>query len=277
MLLKVIGSLLALALLVYVALLAVLFVKQEALMFPAKPLPDNFQFEFELPFEERIIPVAGAALHGLHFQQAKPQGVIFFLHGNGGNLVDWTENIEWYRENNYDLFIIDYRGYGKSEGRINSQAQLMADVRAAWQTMQGFYTDLPIIIYGRSLGSALAAQLATEVDADKVVLVSSFTSMLAMAAQQYPFVPLSLVRYPLRTDHIIGKINIPLLLIHGDKDDFIPIEHSKTLQKLARNGTRLLTIEGADHNDIHRFPAYLNGLAAELPGKLSLQASRQVP
>lgn len=252
-------------LLLYGALLALLYFFQEALIFPGSSLPKDFEFRFDVPFGELDIPVTGGTLNALHFRQPHPTGVIFFLHGNGGNLDDWTENIEWYGRANYDLFIFDYRGYGKSPGRITSEQQLLDDVRAAWRTMRDSYNDIPIVIYGRSLGSALAARLASEVEADLVVLVSPFTSMRAMARLHYPFVPGALLRYPLRTDAIIGDIAQPLLLIHGSDDRFIPPQHSKTLLSLTPPETQLLIVEGAGHNDIHRFPAYLNRLSAALP------------
>lgn len=262
---KTITNLLVLGVIVYLLVIAALYVWQESLMFPGKKLPDDFRFELSMPFTEHMIEVEGGAINALHFQQPDADGVVFFLHGNGGNLDGWTENIEWYQRNNYDLFIIDYRGYGKSLGRITSQQQLMDDVRAAWRVMQPHYPDKPIVLYGRSLGAALAAQLATEVEADLLVLVSPFTSMLAMAAELYPFVPSALVRYPLRTDEIIDQITMPILLIHGDQDTFIPIAHSQSLFDKAGPGARLLTIEGAGHNDIHNFSSYLGGLAAVLP------------
>lgn len=253
-------------LLAYGALLALLYFRQEALIFPGSKLPADFRFAFDVPFEEVVIPVPGAELSALHFRQPQPRGVIFFLHGNGGNLEGWTENIDYYRRVNYDLFIIDYRGYGKSSGRYSSQRQIEDDVRAAWHAMQQRYdTPIPVVLYGRSLGAALAATLATEVDAELLVLVSPFTSMVAMAARHYPYVPSALLRYPFRTDRIIDRIETPILLIHGSEDRFIPPQQSETLRDLAAPGTRLLVIEGADHNDIHTFAAYLDGLAAALP------------
>ena len=137
-----------------------LYVSQESMIFAATTLPRDHQFVFEVPFEEITIPVDGAEINGLHFQQPNPRGLIFFLHGNGGNLDSWTGNVDYYRRVNYDMFIFDYRGYGKSTGRIRSEKQLHDDVRAAWNTIAPRYRDKPTVIYGRSLGAALAAKLA---------------------------------------------------------------------------------------------------------------------
>ena len=248
-----------------VAFFGYLFATQESRIFPGTPLPSDYDFEFDVPFEEVTIPVDGAELNALHFRQPNPRGLIFFLHGNGGNLAAWTSEAEYYQSINYDMFMLDYRGYGKSTGRIESESQLHLDVRTAWDRVAPQYTTKPIVIYGRSLGTALAAKLAVDVDSDLVILVSPFTSMIAMARQQYPLLPEWLVRYPMRTDQRIDDIAAPILLVHGSADRLIPLEHSKTLVESAAAATRLLVISGAGHDDIHLFGDYLTGLAAVLP------------
>ncbi len=261
------ASLTAWAVIGYAGSLGVLYVEQERLIFPATTLPADFRFQFdqrEQPFTEVWIPVDGARLHALRFTQPNPRGVVFFLHGNAGNLDTWTTGIDFYRRVNYDLFIIDYRGYGKSTGRIESEAQLHADARAAYDVMAPLYRDKPIVIYGRSLGTALAASLARDVNPRLLVLVSPFTSLAAAAAQEYPWSPAWILKYPLRTDAIIGEIKSPILLMHGSDDKLIPMAHSERLKALARSPTELLVIHGAGHNDIHKFPAYRDDLAARL-------------
>jgi pimeloyl-ACP methyl ester carboxylesterase len=217
------------------------------------------------------IPVQGASLHALHFKQPNPRGVVFFLHGNVGNVSTWTTGVDFYRRVNYDLFIVDYRGYGKSTGRIESEAQLYADTRTAYDAMAPLYRDKPIVIYGRSLGTALAAALARDVHPQLLVLVSPFTSLSATAAQAYPWAPGWILKYPLRTDTIIGDVKSPILLIHGSDDKLIPLAHSERLKALARSPVELLVVPGAGHNDIHKFPVYLDGLAARLIGVAGAQ------
>jgi pimeloyl-ACP methyl ester carboxylesterase len=250
----------------YILFAAAVYVKQDAMIFQGSTLPADHQFHFDQPFEERTLSVDGARLSAIRFTQEDPLGLIFFLHGNGGNLESWSSGADYYQRVNYDMFMLDYRGYGKSTGSNQSQAQLHDDVRKAWDSIAPQYAGKPIIIYGRSLGAALAAELATHVDAEKVILVSPFTSLEAMAKAQYPLLPLSLVRYPLRTSRIIGKIKAPVILVHGDRDSLIPIAHSEALLQLTNGNSKLLVIAGAGHNDIHHFKSYLDGLTAELPG-----------
>lgn len=254
----------ALVALGYAGALGLLYVTQDRIILPASILAADYRFQFEQPFEEVWIPVQGASLHALHFKQPNPRGVVFFLHGNAGNLVSWTTGLDFYRRVNYDLFIVDYRGYGKSTGHVENEAQLYADARAAYDAMAPLYRDKPIVIYGRSLGTALAASLARDVQPRLLVLVSPFSSLAASAAQAYPWAPEWVLKYPLRTDTIIGDVKSPILLIHGSEDKLIPLSHSERLKALARSPVELLVVPGAGHGDIHKFPVYLDGLATRL-------------
>jgi alpha-beta hydrolase superfamily lysophospholipase len=248
----------------YLASLAVLYFAQEQLIFPATKLPVEHLFRFDHRFAEVRIPVPGATLSALHFTQENPRGLVFFLHGNAGNLQTWTTGVDFYRRVNYDLFIVDYRGYGKSTGHIESEAQLHADVRAAWDAIAPGYRGKPIVIYGRSLGTGLAVALAREVTPQLVVLVSPYTSLADAAARAYPIAPSFLLKYPLHTDRMIGDVRSPVLLVHGTRDRLIPLADSEKLRALARSPVELLVVDGAGHNDIQQFPGYVEPLAARL-------------
>ncbi len=253
---------LALALL-YAALLALLWWQQERLIFLPSSLPAEHRFDFGADVHEAWVEVPGARLHALHLRHPQPRGVVFFLHGNAGNLDGWFVNADFYRRLNLDLFMLDYRGYGKSSGRIESQAQLEADVRAAWASIAPRYAGRQRVFIGRSLGSALAAGLAAEVLPELTVLVSPYESMAALAAEHYRWVPRALLRYPLRTDEALARIESRVLLVHGTNDEIIGAAHSQRLLRVAPHAERVL-IEGAGHNDLQQFPAYLDALAARL-------------
>jgi len=247
----------------YAALLGAVWFVQERLLFEPQPLPATHRFVVEPDVHERWIDVPGARLNALHLRLPRPDGVVFFLHGNAGNLDSWFVNAGFYRQANFDLFMVDYRGYGKSSGRIESQAQLEADVRAAWADVAPRYAGRRRVIYGRSLGSGLAAALAAEVQPELTVLVSPFESMTALAGEHYPWVPSALLRYPLRTDLALSRIVGPVWMAHGELDMLIPLQHAERL--LARSPqARLLRVVGAGHADIQEFEAYLDGLRGAL-------------
>lgn len=258
--------------LVYVLLLALLWVGQERLLFRPAVLPATHAFQVDADVHETWVDVPGARLNVLHLKRPAPDGVVFFLHGNAGSLERWFTNAEFYRALNLDLVMIDYRGYGKSSGRIASEAQLMDDVRAAWQAVAPAYAGKRRIVYGRSLGSGLAAQLAAEVQPELTVLVSPYQSMQALAGELYPWVPGPLLRYPLRTDLALPKIRGPVVMLHGDQDTLIQVEHSRRL-KQANPGVALVEVAGAGHSDIHRQPAYLQALRSYLVPKILSPAS----
>lgn len=254
---------LALGLGVYALLLAWLYWRQERLLFMPEPLPAAHRFEFGADVTERVIEVPGARLSALHLQLPAPKGLIFFLHGNAGSLQSWFVNADFYRRAGYDLFMLDYRGYGKSTGRIESEAQLRADVRAAWEQVAPRYAGLKRVIYGRSLGTALAAGLAAEVAPELTLLVSPYCSMGELMRQHYPFVPAALLRYPLDTCADAARIGGALWLLHGEHDPLIPPAHSERLRQRAPQA-RLLLIPGAGHNDLQNSEPYLRAVREAL-------------
>ena len=261
----------ALCFVLYLAALAWLWFRQEKLLFAPDVLAADYRLAQAADIHEVSIDVPGAKLSALHLQLPNPKGVVFFLHGNGGSLENWFVNPEYYRKANFDLFMFDYRGYGKSTGRIESEAQLRADVRAVWASVAPRYAGKKVVVYGRSLGTGLAAGLSVDMASgqasgpapDLTVLVSPYTSMAALAADHYPWVPHILLRYPLRTDEIVGQIRNPLLLIHGSQDPLIAPRHSDALKALAPQAT-LVIIPGAAHNDLQNFDTYLGAYAKAL-------------
>ena len=257
------AALLLLGLGVYAAVVALLWWRQEALLFHPQVLAQTHRFDVQADTREVWIDVPGARLHALHLRLPQPRGVVFFLHGNAGSLQTWFVNTGYYRRLNLDLFMLDYRGFGKSSGRITSEAQLMADVRTAWAQIAPLYAGKQRIFYGRSLGTGLAAQLAAEVQPELTVLVSPYTSVAALAAETYPWVPGAVLRYPLRTDEALPRVQGRVLLVHGRRDTLIPPAHSERLLALQARA-EMLWVPEAGHGDIHDDATYLDGLAAVL-------------
>ena len=251
----------------YGGALAWLWFRQEKLLFAPSVIAPDQLLASGPDVHEVAVEVPGARLSALHLRLPNPKGVVFFLHGNGGSLATWFVNPEYYRRVNFDLFMIDYRGYGKSTGQIESEAQLRSDVRAAWATVAARYAGRKVVIYGRSLGSGLAAGLSAELSAgrapDLTVLVSAYRSMAALATEHYAWVPQAVLRYPMRTDALIGQIRSPLLLIHGERDPLIAPSHSEALKALAPHAT-VLRVPGAGHNDLQEFDVYLGAFARAL-------------
>lgn len=249
--------------LAWVSATTALWFKQESLLFHPQPLPADARLSAEPDVHERFVEVPGARLSVLELRLPEPRGVVFFLHGNAGNLQSWFTNTEFYRRAGFDLVMPDYRGYGKSTGRIESEAQLHADVMAVWRSVAPRYAGKRVVLYGRSLGTGLAAELAATVQPDLTVLVSPYASIVGLARGHYPWLPPQVVRYPLRTDRATLRIRGPLLLVHGDRDEVIPFSESAKLQAVVPQA-RLVRIEGGGHNDLQELPAYRQSMADAL-------------
>ena len=263
-------GLLGAAFIAWLAVVLALYFRQESLLFHPEPLPADFSFAGryapEQAFEELRIPVAGAELSAILFRQPRSRGLVFYLHGNSGNLATWTTNVDYYRRLGFDLLMLDYRGFGKSSGHIESEAQLHADVRAAWDRIAPAYGGRPVVILGRSLGSGLAVRLARDVRPDLLILVTPYASLLRSARERYPLVPGAALKYPMRSDLLMGELRCPVVIAHGDRDETIPLAHALDLQALSGGRAELLRVEGAGHADIHTFQAYLEGLAGAVEG-----------
>ena len=262
------ASILAAAGAVYAAAIGWLYLRQERLLFEPEPLPMDEPVSDEEGAHDFFLDVPGARLSVAHLKLPNPRGVFFFLHGNSGNLRKWFVQLEAFRQANFDVVMFDYRGFGKSSGRIESEAQLHADVAAVWDHFAPLYEGKRVVISGQSLGTGLAAGLAARLCAtghtpDLTLLVSAYSSMRALAAELYPWVPGQVLRYPLQTLENAAKLLGPVMLIHGEKDELIPIHHSEKLQSAFRSA-ELLRVDGAGHSDVHQYPSVRKALLAAL-------------
>lgn len=262
------ASLLAAIGAVYAAAVGYLWLRQERLLFEPEPLAPDDCVTCGSDTHELFVDVPGARLSVAHLKRPNPRGVFFFLHGNSGNLKKWFTELDGFRESNFDVVMFDYRGFGKSTGCIESEEQLRADVAAVWAHFAPMYEGKRIVISGQSLGTGLAAGLAAQLCAsgrspDLTLLVSPYSSMKALAAELYPWVPMQVLRYPLHTLEHAAKLLGPVMLIHGEKDELIPIHHSEKLCSAMRSA-QLLRVTGAGHGDVHQFPSVRKALMSAL-------------
>lgn len=237
-----------------------LYFKQERLLFYPQKLPASYQFRFPGRYAEW--PVAapdGTQLSGLLFKADSAKGLVFFLHGNGGSLADWGQLAATYTSLNYDVFMLDYRGYGKSAGNISSQSQWLHDVEAAYQQVLTRYAEHTVIIAGYSLGTGPATWLAARHQPKMLLLHAPYYSMADMAAHTikvWPVLPDFLLRYPLETKVFVKQVTVPTTLVHGDHDNLIPYNSSVRLQALCKPRCQLITIRGGGHNGLLATPQY---------------------
>ena len=174
------------------------------------------------------------------------RGTLLFFHGNAGNIGHRLDSIRLFTEMGLDVFIFDYRGYGRSSGRPSEQGTY-EDGLAAWHwlTRERGVAQQRIVLFGRSLGGAVAVDLATRVEAAGLIMESSFTSVPDRGAELYPYLPVRLLSR-FRYDNLekIGRVNMPLLLVHSRDDEIIPFRHGRRLFVAAREPKGFLEITG---------------------------------
>jgi len=192
----------------------------------------------------------GVKIHGWWKDTPGARAVVLFLHGNAGNVTHRAGAMEDLSAAGASVFVIDYRGYGKSEGWPTERG-LYRDADAAYQYVRSKgWTAEKIIIAGESLGTAVAVELATRVQCAGIILEAPFTSARAVAARVLPVLGPALV-WGFDTRSRIGRIRAPLLFVQGDEDEVIPYELGQELYSAAPEPKTFWTVKGAHHNDIH--------------------------
>jgi len=233
---------------------------QEELIFYPENLPPDYPFTFSEPFEEVTVPVEKAALNALLFRAPNPRGAVLYFHGNAGSLRSWGDVARDFTSRGYNILIPDYRGFGKSTGKIVSEKQLLDDGMAVYRMLAKTEPEDRIIVYGRSIGTGVAAFIARSAKPRMLLLESPFLSLVELGSYHYPFLPRPIIslflKYPLRTDLRIGEIACPVYLFHGTRDDIIPFDHSVRLEKLIHSPHRLIRIEGGGHNNLSDYGAF---------------------
>ncbi|MEM6687147.1 MAG: alpha/beta hydrolase [Bacteroidota bacterium] len=248
---------------VYLLLICMLAAFQEKIIFRSEVLPQDHIFTSSIPFEELYLKASdGAVLHGLHYQQENPKGVLLYFHGNARTLDYWgvwAETLS--KKYNYDVVIMDYRGYGKSVGK-RSFKPMLSDALLFYDYAKTKFSAEDITIFGRSLGGAFATYTATQRTAKQLLLESTFTSVIAIGKRRFWFLPLQwLLRFPFQNEQNIEKITMPTHIIHGTEDAVVPYEHGQILyKKSGSSAKKFYTIENGEHNNLISFPPYFEAL-----------------
>jgi uncharacterized protein len=237
---------------IYLIICVGMYFIQEKILFHPKKLESNYIFKFNQKFEELNIPTEdGKKINGLLMKCDSSKGLIFYLHGNAGALDTWGEIGEKYAAVNYDIFILDYRGFGKSEGEISSEKQFYSDVQFAYNELKKRYNESQIVIIGYSIGTGPATMLASQNNPKLLVLQAPYYSITDMMRHTYSFLPTFLLKYKFETCEFIQKTKAPVLVFHGTNDQVIYYGSSLKLKEHFKPGDRLVTLEGASHSGLN--------------------------
>ena len=228
--------------------------------------PGDFGLEFE---DVHLTTTDGVRIHGWFVPGSGGPTLVWF-HGNGGNISHRVDNIAALnRRLGVSILIIDYRGYGLSEGSPTEQGTYLdAEAALAHAFARPDVDPERVVLFGRSLGCAVAAEMAARHDVYAVVLESPFTSISAMARQAYPFLPGLglLVGDMYDTLDKAARIHAPVMVLHGDSDEIVPFEMGREVFEAAPEPKRFYAIRGAGHNDTYAVggTSYLDALGSFL-------------
>ena len=224
--------------------------------------------------EVHLRPEPEVQLHAWFFPLPKPLATLLFCHGNAGNVSHRLENVYYLLQTGFQVLLFDYRGYGHSSGQPSEEG-LYQDAVAAWTHLveRPDTASAPRIIFGRSLGGAVAIELATRVQANGLIVESTFTSIRTLARL---VLPLPMPKLPVKYDSLakIGQLRVPLLAIHGVRDELIPYADGQELFEAAPEPKAWYPIPGAGHNDTYltggdayfqRLADFASGLQRQTP------------
>jgi uncharacterized protein len=238
------------AILGYGALVALLYLTQRAIQyFPerfrtapaAAGLPQVQEVVLETSDGERVI--------AWHVPPRENKPVVLYFHGNGGSLRGRVDRFRDLTADGTGLVALSYRGYGGSSG-APTEAGLVRDALAAYTFTTARYPAERIVLWGESLGSGVAVALASQMPVAYVILQSPFTSAVDVGMQRYWFVPVRLLmKDQFRSDLRIGKVTAPVLILHGDRDDIVPIALAERLYALINAPKRFVRFAGVGHED----------------------------
>jgi hypothetical protein len=239
------------ALCLYIGLAALLYVTQRSLMY----FPETVRTtpaQAGLPEAEQITLATadGEQLVAWHVPPRGERPVIVYFHGNGGALRHRVERFRKLAADGVGLLALEYRGYGGSSGSP-SETGLIADGEAAYDFAAARFAAKDIVLWGESLGAAVAVAIAAARPVGRVILEAPFTSAADVAAAHYWYMPVRLLmKDPFRTDQRIGKVTAPVLILHGVKDEVVPFRLGERLYQLANEPKRIVRFLDAGHDDL---------------------------
>lgn len=242
-----------------VALTVVAYFIQERLIFKPEKLKQDFQFKYDIPFREYFFDVEpGVRINGLHFYRENAAGLILYFHGNTRSIKGWAKYARDFYRYNYDVVLVDYRGFGKSTGK-RSEKEMLNDMQFVYETLKKTYPENHMIVYGRSIGSGFATKLASDNKPRYLILDAPYYSFVKVVERFLPMLPVRYVlRYHLRTDKWIAQVKCHTYIIHGTSDWLIPIRHSERLRSINPKKITLIRIHRGGHNNLPRFDEYHN-------------------
>lgn len=232
---------------------------QDRIFFRPVAVPLDHRYEFGIPYRERNIRFRdNANLNLVEFPVAgrRRRGIVLYLHGNRTNVGWYVEHVAGFHRNGYEVWMIDYPGYGKSTGPMESD-MLFAYALQMYKLARTQISSDSIVIYGKSLGTGVAAWLASRQPSERLILETPYYSLSSLAASRLPIFPWErMLRVRLDTWDYLRNVAVPVTIFHGTDDGVIPYRNAVRLKSQLKAGDGFVTVPGGGHRDLGRFPEF---------------------
>ena len=245
------------AIIIYCILGCLLYYLQDRLLLHPQKVSADSSYHFSQQFTEANIVVdAATSFNVVQFTVADSirKGVVLYFHGNRENVTRYAPYASWFTSNGYEVWMVDYPGFGKSTGELSEQS-LYDEALQVYKMARGRFQPSEIIIYGKSLGTGIAAQLASVRDCKRLFLETPYYSFISLVRPFLFLYPLNmLMHYKLPTNEYLPKVTAPVTIFHGNGDMVIPFRNARRLYALLKPGDEFVTVEGGSHNNLGDYP-----------------------
>jgi alpha-beta hydrolase superfamily lysophospholipase len=236
-----------------------LYYLQEKFLFHPDPLSKDFEFKFKIPFREVNIPMnARDNVNMIQFYPANTvaKGVVLYFHGNRGNAIRYEKYANNFLKNGYEVWIPDYPGYGKTTGKL-SEENMNLQAKEVYNLAHSKFSADRIFVYGKSLGSGVAAYVAAKKKCRMLILETPYFSIPDLFSTYAPIYPTSrMSHFKFPVGEYLKDIKAPVIIFHGTSDETIPYRSSAKLKKFLKPGDEFIIIENAGHNNLNDFPIF---------------------
>jgi uncharacterized protein len=242
---------------IYAMLGIAFYYLQEKILFHPWPIPTGQVFEFKEPFVETYLRLDELTSYNLvQFKSTDSitKGVVLYFHGNKGNINRYAKFAKNFTRNGYEVWMIDYPKFGKSTGEL-SEANFQEMALQLYKLARVRYEPAQIILYGKSMGTGIAAQLASIRDCKQLILETPYNSMVSLV-RHYAFIyPVeSLLKFKLLTNTYLPKVTAPISIFHGTDDALIPLSNAEKLKTVLKPNDLFVTLEKGTHHNLYNFP-----------------------
>ena len=260
---------LRIALLLYAAVGIAVYYLQDYFFFRPEPVDLGFRYDFGQPYREVNLAFNNFSnINVIQFTaDSTPKGCVLYFHGNRKNVGWYAKHAPLVTRAGYEVWMIDYPGYGNSTGRLNEEVLHAYALQLYRLARKSFEAD-SIILYGRSMGTGIAARLASRETASRLILETPYYSFTSVAAHFLPIYPVErMIHVKLPTYQYLPQVEEPILILHGTDDGLIPLSNALRLQPLLKPGDRFVTIKGGSHNDLAEFEQFRKAIGDVVGGR----------